>query len=281
MLQATLNAFQWWFANATAAADPLGTSVTPGASNAEGSWTEIAGDADITTDVWLVRININAGHSAGTAKDHLLDIGWDEAGGTSYTARIENIVCGSSGDISSNTGHWHDFPIRIPAGSAVAVRVQGSSGTAGTVRVWAQFFGKPSHPAQAAAGQYAETVGAITNSGGVAFTPGNSGTWGSWVSLGTTTRECWWWQLCVQPSDSNMAAKSYFFDLAWGDGSNKIPIIEKMVGNTILTTEDFSLLPAVNCYAEIPAGATLYVRGVCDGTSETGFTAVAVGIGGG
>lgn len=87
-----LSAFNWtydnWGANPAAT---IGTSVTPGASNAEGSWTQVASSANIAEDVYWIYFQIHTGATATAAKPQLLDIGVDPAGGTSYTAIISDM----------------------------------------------------------------------------------------------------------------------------------------------------------------------------------------------
>lgn len=258
-----------------------GTSVTPGASNAEGSWTQIASAANIARDVWELIIGIAGGNSTGAQKDHLLDIGVDPAGGTSYTAVISNIVCGQS-DAANRGFIPFRFPFRIKAGSSVAVRVQGSNATAGTVRVWAYFLGSPSRPDIVWSGSVSETIGTITNSQGVSFTPGNAAD-GTWVSLGTTTRQLKWWQLGAQLSNGTITAQYTYVDLAWGDGSNKHRIIRNHLmsfsGTAEIRSTPFAGVDLVQGYAEVPAGGTLYVRGRCSGAPTSGYNAVAIGVG--
>jgi hypothetical protein len=275
------NRFGFYFSNQSTPSVTPGTSVTPGASNAEGSWTEVASAANISKDIYLLVVTVSGGASTGASKMQLLDIGWDAAGGTSYTAQISNIVCGttSGGITAALNGVTFVLPIFIPSGAAVAVRVQGSNATAGTVRVWAEFYGQPSRPESIRAGQYAETIGTITNSNGVSFTPGNTNAEGSWQSLGTTTRPLWWFQLGVQPDDTSTGNVVYYFDLAYGDGSNKVMIAENIYAN-LSNGEAMSIAPQWNGFCEVPAGGELFVRGMCSATSDAGWNAVAVGVGG-
>lgn len=256
-----------------------GTSVTPGASNVEGSWTQIASSANIAEDVWGIYLLVAGGASTGAAKNHLLDIGTDPAGGTSYTARISNIVCGQSGTMVQGAQTFY-FPYHIKAGSTVAVRIQGSNSTAGTVRVGAIFYGRPSNPQLVAKGQWSETIGAITNSNGVSFTPGNSNAEGSWVSLGTTTRNLWWWQVGVQCDNATTTSAVYYVDLAWGDATNKTMIIENHPLILPGTAEATANVPSFEGFADVPAGGTIYIRGTCSTTAVTGWNGVAIGIGG-
>lgn len=57
-------------------------------------------------------------------------------------------------------------------------------------------------------------------------------------------------------------------------------IIENMPVMIGGTAETFSNPLMTEGYCEVPAGATLYIRGSCSGSTVTGWNAVAVGIGG-
>lgn len=284
MLHTPVKQFAAWSYNnfGTNPSATPGTSVTPGASNVEGSWTQIASGANIAQDVVAFMINVKNGATASAAKNHLLDIGVDEAGGTSYTAVISNIVCGASGTGLAMPGHFFLFPLRIKAGSSVAVRIQGSNATAGTVRVAAEFYGQNSNPLLLPVGTIAETIGTITNSNGVSFTPGNAAD-GSWVDLGATTNPLWWWQIAYQVDNATITAEYTYIDLAWGDGTNK-HIIKRIMhgGDTSERIGDLFAndLNVYNCFAPVPAGTHLYIRGRCLNAPDTGYNAVAIGIGG-
>ena len=139
-------------------------------------------------------------------------------------------------------------------------------------------YGRPTNPEAILVGQYSETVGNGTFPG-TPFTPGNSGAEGSWVSLGTTTRPTWWWQLCAGYSGTTLTSLMYYLDLAVGDGTNKHMIIENMPVFIRGTAETWAHDKTLDGYWEVPAGATLYVRGSCSGTALA-LRATAVGIGG-
>lgn len=279
--QIGINSFGWKYTNWNNPTTTPGTAVTPGASNAEGSWTQIASAANIAHDVYAVLVYVTGGSTTGTSKNHLLDIGTDPAGGTSYTAMVSNIQCGQSSSYV-NGGRWFYLPIRIKAGSSVAVRVQGNAATAGTVRVSATFYGWPSNPHLIPSGTYSETIGTVSNSAGTSFTPGNSAVEGSWVSLGTTTRHLWYWLLTINIDNGTTTSLMYHIDLAYGDGSNKVMIIENMPLFLQGTAETIAspLQSPAEGWMPVPAGSTIYVRGSCSSTTATGFTALAVGIGG-
>lgn len=272
--------FNWKYSNFGAPSTTApGTSVVPGASNVEGSWTAIASAANIAQHVYGILLWISGANVSTADKSMLVDIGTDAAGGTAWQAVISNICCGSSG-FSADGGYWYYFPLFIKSGSAVAARAQTSNATAGTVRIACQFYGQPSDIHELKYGRYSETIGTITNSGGVSFTPGNTGAEGTWQSLGTTTRNLWWWQVCPQISNGTITALQYSIDLAYGDASNKHFIIEDAQLAIPGTAEKVSMGLNLTGFCDVPAGATIYVRGSCSGTAVTGFNATAIGIGG-
>lgn len=268
-----------WGANPSATP---GTSVTPGASNVEGSWTQIASSANIAQDCYWLYIQLSGAATNLAAKNQLLDIGVDPAGGTSYTAIISNLDCGSSPSLIQAGLRPHVFPYFIKAGSSVAVRVQGSNATAGTVRVQAQFFGQPSAPQNVPIGAISQTFGTITNSQGPTVTPGNAAD-GSWVDLGATSNPLWWWQLGYGIDNTVITAEYTYFEVAFGDVTNKHTIFKTMHGGTTPETCGLALVPqliAPAAYCPVPAGQNIYVRARCSDAPDTGYHANVIGIGG-
>jgi hypothetical protein len=172
------------------------------------------------------------------------------------------------------------FPYYLKAGTAIAARAQCSQASI-TMRVAIRVIGQPSNPAAVPVGQFSETIGTITNSQGVSFTPGTSAD-GSWTSLGTTAKAMWWWQIAYSIANGTITAEQTHIELAHGDGSNKHIIVKLTHAGT--TAEVCADLMGGNhslsCFRPVPAGATLYVRGRCNGAPDTGYNAVAIGIGG-
>jgi hypothetical protein len=261
-----------------------GTSVTPGASNADGSYTQIASSANIAEDIVAFTMRIIGGGTAANAKPQVMDIGVDPAGGTSYTAIVTKFPMGASGTSSSQFGYQFCFPLRIKAGSSVAVRIKGANATAGTVTVQAFFYGggigRPMN--LKCAGAYAETIGTITNSLGVSFTPGNAAD-GSWTLLGATTKKHWWWQIAYQIDNSTITAEQTYIEIAHGDASNK-HIINRLLhmGDTSERCGDFlaANMNAFAAYCPVLAGTNIYIRGRTPNAPDTGYNAAAIGIGG-
>lgn len=276
-----MNRFAFFYTNADAPSATQGTSVTPGASNVEGTYTQIASSANIANDIWEFHIGVHSGGTSGSDKSQLMDIGIDEAGGTSYTAIISNIVMGMTGTSVVQGVTWFKFPMKIKAGSSVAVRIQGSNATAGTVRVIGRFFGKPSAPELCWLGAYSETIGTITNSSGPTITSGTSGAEGSWTSIGTTSKLLKWWQIGIQISNATITSGQYHWDVSYGDGTNKHIIIENAQHYITSTTEQGCVVQMdPRCYCEVPSGSTIYVRVSCSlGTASSNCNCTVIGIG--
>lgn len=267
-----------WGANP---ASTIGTSVVPGASSAEGSFTQIASSANIAQDIYGIYLQIHTGATSAAAKLHVLDIGVDPAGGTSYTAVISDYVCGAAPSLSQAGAREVYFPFFIKAGSSVAVRISGSNATAGTVRVAARFYGYRSAPQHFPVGTFSESFG-VTGTSGTAITPGNAAD-GSWTSVGTTTNPLWWWQLGYQINNATITAEYTYLELAWGDGSNKHTIFKVMHGGT--TSETCGLAAQTSmlwhaAYQPVPAGTAIYVRARCNNAPDTGYQVGVIGIGG-
>lgn len=268
-----------WGANPSAT---IGTSLVPGALNAEGSWSQIASSANIAQDCYWLYIQVHTGATAAAIKNQLLDIGVDPAGGTSYTAIISNLQIGASPALTVAGNREYVFPFFIAAGSSVAVRVQGSNSTAGTVRVAARFYGHPTRPEAVPVGSFSQTFGTITNSSGQSFTPG-SAVDGAWTDLGAVTSDLWWFQMGYGIDNATITAEYTYIEVAWGDSTNKHTMFKVMHGGTTGETcglgAQTSLL-ACAAFNPVPAGSNIYIRGRCNNAPDTGYHATVIGIGG-
>lgn len=282
MLFSPANSFNDYKTNAATSSTAPGQQLTANATpNTEGAWTLISLSGS-NIDIYWLSISIIDGFTAATYKSLWLDIGVDNAGGTSYTAIINNLLVSSaSGSTTAGGGLSFCFPIFIKSGSTVAARIQANVASA-TCRIVMEAFGRPNAPHLVPFGTFAETIGLGTAPAATAFTPGNSGANGSWVSLGTTTNDLFWFQLGVQCTNTTITALAYNFDLAYGDGTNFVMLIEDM---RVVTTTSESIGHWCNtgammrCQTPVPAGSTLYVRGSCSGTAVTGWQAACIGVG--
>lgn len=257
-----------------------GVNVTPGTSNSKGSWTQVLSSGSVPNDVYAVEIRVTNGFIAATSKQNLLDLGIDPTGGSSYTPIINNLIVGAQGGLS-NIGvsqRVYTFPLRIPSGASVAVRIQSSDSVATAQRVTVNAWSKPVAPGSVVVGGVCQTIGTVTNSTGVSFTPGNSGSWGTPVSLGTVSTGAWWTQIGYQIDNAALSTLAYYIDLMVGSSGNQRTIQRDWIATN--TNEYIQLFrqsnaTMFNCLNAVAPGDELWVRGMCSGVSNTGWNALA------
>jgi len=249
------------------------------AAHTKGVYTAIFPDTEVVNVVYGVLINLNSADVATAARNHLTDIAWDPAGGTSYQDRIPNLLSAAACDLLLASGVWYYFPVFIKAGSEIAARTQSSTGAA-TIRVWMQLFGKPTHPELCRVGQKVVAYGANTGtSAGVAMTPGTTSD-GAYVTIAAPAESCWFWQLGIGCGDTTQNPTLYFCDLAYGAAGSEKLIIEDLPKWNYTSSEEGGVNMAVPfaCYRSVQAGTIIRGRSQCNGTADATFTVAAYGV---
>lgn len=268
--------------NSTPAATE-GVSLTTGISGAMGSWVEVLSAAQITADLDGFHFMVTAFNAGATINRTLLiDLGIDPAGGTSYT-RFCTLNAGNAAGslIGIGGGREYFLPYRIPKDASFGARGQTGHSASGSVAVVAHGYGQKGQ-GLLKTGQYAEDIGLDSaNSRGTLVTPGNA-TFGSYVSLGTLARPCWWFNVGFGYDDTSVTATYTHVELSFGDVSNKHVFWEgqcagntsEHVGETRAANVDF-----LNCLCPLPAGAELFARAKASGAPDSNFHVSVVGIG--
>jgi hypothetical protein len=132
------------------------------------------------------------------------------------------------------------------------------------------------------AGTYVETLGYVGSGLGTAFTPGINSTWGSYVSLGTTTKDLWNWQIAYYVDNATRNVRWVAYELSYG--ADKIPITERYSLGATSEGDGGMIWPGTwgqEMAYFIPAGTEIFIRGWSDATGlDTGNTAMVVAIGG-
>src|SRR5574339_168227 len=154
MLWTPASDFQDMISNATgrpASGVPLGTSITLGGSaNTFNSYTQILSGANNVADSYLMYFNINFFFTAATFSPLLVTLGKDEAGGTSYTDWVKDILaCGPSRFDTNGpdgTGYTYAFPLFCRAGTSLAVKAMTNSASVGSFGAYIKLFCNPSRP---------------------------------------------------------------------------------------------------------------------------------------
>lgn len=279
MLYTPANAFLYRTSNQETPATAPGTSITPG-QNTYPAYAEVLAGASITQDCFGFMVTVHGIAGSAAAKDAILRIGIDPAGGTAWSTVADGLLV-SCADAIANARRavTYYFPLFVKAGSSIAASCSVNNATVGAAIVWVRLFGKPTHPEVMRYGHVIEAFGVTAaSSNGTAITPGASGADGAWVSLGTTTRALWWWQVGFGVNDGSMNQRAFLVDVAYGTAGTKVMIAEKQL---FVTSSEEAIAPFqhVPCAREVPAGSTIYGRASNSGTNaDTGYNMAAYGM---
>ena len=281
MLYTPVNDFGWYLDNlgATLGYGGSGTQLTSHTvtANAKGTAVQVWAGSSITEDVYSVSVNIC--NPTVTGLRFFVDLLIDPAGGTSWTTLISNLAANTPNGNWSG-GCFYLFPIYIKAGTSIGFQCSCSTANS-TIRVNVHLQGKPSRPDLVNVGSSVQTLGAsLATTEGAAWTPGTQ-TMGSYTaSLGTLTKNSWWWQCGILINDATQTQLVLGANVEAGDASNKLkcgdaflhwePGTAEVAGKASIPQ---SGLPIRN----IPSGSNVYVRGWCSaGTGPDSLNSVVV-----
>lgn len=266
---------------ATRIAASYGTTVTP-AQNSKGSYAQVLTSGNVSFDVFAIQININSNAVSAAARDTIIDIGVDPAGGTSYSVLIPDLLasCASSyiGALGSGINYW--FPVWIKSGSTVAARASVNNATVGTCKVWMRIWGKPSDHRQVRVGTKVKSYGITAGSStGTSVTAGTTSE-GSWTSLGTIAAgdDPWFWQYGMGVNNGTVTAVGYAADLGIGAASNKQLVVEQRVWQGTTGEAWYDSGPSVFGYYQAKAADIVYGRVQASGTAVSGINMAAWGV---
>lgn len=265
----------------------MGTSITPG-NNTYGSYAQLL--SATSDDAFGILININSNEVNATARDALVTIGVDPAGGSSYTDTIVDLAASSANlYILADPGMggiWYYFPLKIKAGSTVAAKATVNNATVGTLRVQCMLYCQPSHPELLRVGSYVRTYGSTpASSAGTSFTSGGASE-GAWTDVGTIAAgdNPWWWEVGFTINNGTMAQNAYHLDLGIGAAGGtgvKVAIMNCPVITSTGETVGKGAPPyGTGMYKQATAGDHVFVRGQASGTPDTGIGVIAYGCGG-
>src|SRR3990167_2326754 len=283
MLWTPGNDFNW-------SVDNFGTSFTnaglgansPGHANANTKGANTNMLNGIAEDCYGIAI-LFSGQSATTViRRCMVDLLIDPAAGvgnagSAWTVAIANLYANSpTFGTSGAFGCWYYFPLYLKAGTAIGTAHQNLVAGTLPLRVSIRIYGKPSRPELLKVGTKVETLGAtIGTTTGVAVTPGTANKGSYSATLGTLTRDSFWFQLGIGSADTSMTARGYLFDVAV-HVTNKILVMQDVFYTVTGTIEQAScgMFGAVAPCRFVAAGQDVYVRGVGDGGADSSMTAV-------
>lgn len=258
-----------------------GASVTPG-NNVYSAYVSVLSGASVINDVYMLEIYISGAGVSGLAKDCIVTIGFDAAGGTNFTDAITDLL----GSCSMTTGGTlpgstcYSFPLFVKSGTSIGAKVSVNNATVGNVTVGVGLFGQPTRSDLVRAGSFVRTLGSTPgSSSGTALVPGNALTKGTYVQLGSNTVDTlWYWQFGLGVNNATANNNLTAWDLAFGDGSNKYIAIPDLQAQP--TTAEMLWTQQHECWWTVPSGVGVFARGASSGTALTGWSAAAYGVGG-
>ena len=281
MLFNEVNEFNWTADNfgSTFSEAGFGATMTTGAANTKGAAVQLLSAATVTDDIYGIAINFFGGATSTTARQFMADLLVDEAGGTSYSVKIANLMVDAPSLLFS--GYQYYFPLYIKAGSSIGMQAQCQAATQ-AIRCAVKVFGKPSHPHLLRVGTSVQTLGADTaTTTGIGITPGTQVMGSATTTLGTITKDCWWWQMGYVITDTSITSAVYHFDVLAGTGTNDKVCIEGIItsGSSVEQMSKSAIgygLPV----RRIVSGSNAYVRAAAfAGAPDSGISVCAYALG--
>lgn len=264
-----------------------GTAITPGQAPNYGNYTQLLAGATVTDEVWEIEIGVNSVGIAATARDCIVTIGWDLAGGTNYgvslRTSIDHLLCSCASAYMGGAGGtgggvpW-TFNLRIPAGASIAAKAMVNSATLTAINVYVKLRCRPSRPWLLYRGEFVDTYGINTaTASGTAVTPGTAAK-GAYVSLGALTQTYQQFEFGVGCNDATMSNVGYEADIALGDVTTKDVIIEGAY--VASNSETLTKRGGDRRNALAGTASTLFGRMQCSGTPDSNLSIAAYAVGG-
>lgn len=252
---------------ASQAVTTIGTAVTAGANNADG--TAVSAMGPLTHDVEYITIEISTFLISAGNGATLLSLLVDPAGGTSWSTLIASLNAGGTPLISTTTNfsRQYHFPLWIKAGSTLGLQARTAHSATLTGQVLIKCYGGNKNPGSWWAGQkvtsYAITAAAST---GTNHTPGASGAFSTWTNLGATlAHDASAFQFGIGGTNSNVTASSRALHFEFGFSSVRVgPPVYFNTG----TAEQGFMMQQGPLFYSAPVGAQMMVRGVSSGTAQ-------------
>lgn len=268
-------------ANGTAPAAGSGTAVTP-AQNAYGSYATLISGANLTVDCCELTIVINNVGISGAARDGIVSIGIDPAGGTTFVPIPGlDLLAGPSGAYAGTMGSAFRFRLWIKAGTSIGAAASVNSATLTAINVFAVVRGRPSHPQNLYVGSYVDSFGVTVSptSAGTSVTSGTAAD-GALVQLGSAlTRPCYEWEFGIGINSAAINNNTIEVDIATGtSGSPNVVISNHPVLSN--TSEAINKFWARSEGPGSPGDVVLARCQTGNNAANTGITIAAYGTGG-
>jgi hypothetical protein len=119
------------------------TTVTTGTANADGAVVTLL--SALARDLHHLVVSIGTIQTSTLDNSALADIMIDPAGGTSWSSLVDDLLCGwaTAPTGTADNDVVYQFPLWIPAGASIGMRIRKAGGTASSATVRIYGFGDP------------------------------------------------------------------------------------------------------------------------------------------
>jgi hypothetical protein len=269
-------------ADGTAPGAGQGASVTP-AQNAYGSYTTLIAGSALLEDCCELTLVVNNVGISGTARDCVVSIGLDPAGGTSFTAMPgADLLVGPANLYAGGPGVVFKLQLWIRASTSIGLAAAVNSATLTAIRAAARVRCRPSNPNAIYVGSYIDSFGVTISptTQGTAVTSGTSSD-GAFVQLGSAlTRPVHMWEFGMGINNAAINSNTIEVDIAVGSSTTVNKIVIPNAPVISLTSEALTKHPALSP-GRGAVGDLVFAR--CqsgNNAANTGITIAAYGIGG-
>jgi len=267
-----------WMAGTPTSA--VGTELAdPGATPHTKSTTTALIGTGIAQPGYWIQIEMWQTSSAATDTSALCDIMYDPAGGTSWSVLIPNLLCGFLPTGVAIPRAEYGFPLYIPRGASIGARWQSitvSPASGVRPRVLVTVYGGPSTPGFWYGTQVTDIGTDTANSAGLDHTPGSTGTYSAWTSIGGTSNPSFGFVTFGAQGSTTVHTADYYH-VQYGFGSTQIPGAQ--VRFSYNTGEAIQFLPPTQgVYVDVPAGTQMQIRATGSDASAEVFSAALYGV---
>ena len=256
-------------ADGTRPSSTRGTLITPNQNDiATATWVSLVASGSVTSDVYRLVVNANTIGVSAASRNGLVEIGFDPAGGSTYTHLAYLLMGPADSHSGGNGGVNHDLLCYIPSGSTIGIRGSVNSATLTGFRASVTAYGQPSPSHLFRPARRIQDVGHdIASSGGVAVTAGEAAN-GAWTSIGVLDFNTFAWEFGLGINASAMSANGYDVDIGVGDaaGSSIRTVIRR--GQVYSTAAEKTAKAGQLTIGRAKAGETVWAR-VQTGSSAT------------
>lgn len=259
----------------------VGTTVTSGAANTYGTWTQLSTGLRDTGYYVIFSIN-NVIVSGGNTRNAYLDIGIGPNSGAVTT--LIPYLCGShnGGYNNSNSatgGSVYSFPLVIPRNTPIWCRHQNTAATTGA-EVTLTVLSGTSFPAMMPRVTEYNVIGTpgTATTTGIAITPGTSGE-GAWTQMVASAPLSYSGFLIsgLFTTDQSMSNTGYTVDIGVGAAAAEIAIAE----NTSMTfhgSNETANRYSIGVFTPVNAGERISARVACNTSPDASMSVLLLGM---